>query len=92
MAPRGLGEAPTPSPLDMNLSGEERRALEAIERRYRSPYRDGIGAKIVLLADLGRSIVIASRLDTPRQIVSKWLQAIRPGRTARPGGAASRRE
>jgi hypothetical protein len=59
---------PRESPLDMNLSGEERRALEAIARRYTSPYCDVIGAKIVLLADLGPSMTL-SRLG--------WLRPVR---------------
>jgi transposase len=47
--------------------------LEAAARRYTSPYRDVIRAKIVLYAAEGFSNdEIASRLDTPRQIVSKW--------------------
>src|ERR1700692_2773559 len=42
-------------------------------RKYTSSYCDVIRAKIILLADEGLSNdVIASRLDTPRQIVSKW--------------------
>ena len=57
----------------MNLSSEERQMLESIARKYTSPYCDVIRAKIVLLADEGLSNdVIGSRLDTPRQIVSKW--------------------
>jgi transposase len=49
--------------------------LEAQARKYTSPYRDVIRAKIVLLASGGlRNDVIAARLDTPRQIVSKWRQ------------------
>jgi len=49
--------------------------LEAQARKYTSPYRDVIRAKIVLLASDGlRNDVIAARLDTPRQIVSKWRQ------------------
>jgi Homeodomain-like domain len=42
-------------------------------RRYTSPYRDVIRAKIVLLAAEGLpNDRIAARLDLPRQIVSKW--------------------
>ena len=64
---------PRKSPFDINLSNEERRSLESIARKYTSPYCDVIRAKIVLLADEGLSNdVIAARLDTPRQIVSKW--------------------
>src|SRR6201982_961809 len=64
---------PRKSPFNMNLSSEERQTLESMTRKYTSPYVDVIRAKIVLLADEGLSNdVIASRLDTPRQIVSKW--------------------
>jgi transposase len=41
--------------------------------RYQSAYRDVIRAKIVLLASAGlANDAIGARLDTPRQIVSKW--------------------
>src|SRR5262249_41297025 len=64
---------PRRSPFLITLSREERGALEAAARRYTSPYRDVVRAKIVLLAATGlRNDVIASRLDLPRQIVSKW--------------------
>lgn len=66
---------PRSSPFSINLSAEERVELENRARKYTSPYRDVIRAKIVLLASEGFSNdVIASRLDTPRQIVSKWRQ------------------
>jgi transposase len=55
------------------LTPDERAALEARARKYTSPYRDVIRAKIVLLATEGLgNDVIAARLDTPRQIVNKW--------------------
>ena len=42
-------------------------------RKYTSPYRDVLRARIVLYAAQGLSNdQIAARLDTPRQIVSKW--------------------
>jgi len=64
---------PRHSPFVVELERAERDELEARARRYTSPYRDVIRAKIVLLAAQGLSNdVIASRLDTPRQIVSKW--------------------
>lgn len=64
---------PRTSPYRVQLTGAEREALAARARRYTSPYRDVIRAKIVLLAATGlANEVIASRLDTPRQIVSKW--------------------
>lgn len=64
---------PRQSPFVVQLTGQEREELESRVRKYTSPYRDVIRAKIVLLAAQGLSNdVIASRLDTPRQIVSKW--------------------
>ena len=60
-------------------------------RKYTSSYCDVIRAKIILLADKGLSNdVIAARLDTPRQIVSKWRKrfalARLPGLEALPRG------
>ena len=64
---------PRHSPFHIQLTREERRELEARARKYTSPYRDVIRAKIVLLAAEGfGNDLIAARLDTPRQIVSKW--------------------
>jgi Homeodomain-like domain len=64
---------PRRSPFSVILSEHERQHLESVARQYTSPYCDVIRAKIVLLASEGLSNdVIASRLDTPRQIVSKW--------------------
>ena len=64
---------PRYSPFRIQLTRDERRALEARARKYTSPYRDVIRAKLVLLAAEGLSNdVIAARLDTPRQIISKW--------------------
>jgi hypothetical protein len=39
---------PRESPFEVNLSGEERRELESITRKYTSPYCDVIRAKIIL--------------------------------------------
>ena len=80
----------------MNLSSEERKMLESMTRKYTSSYCDVIRAKIVLLADEGLSNeVIASRLDTPRQIVSKWRKrfalARLPGLEAQPRGGRKAR-
>jgi Homeodomain-like domain len=64
---------PRRSPFEITLSTEERLELEAIARKYTSPYRDVIRAKIILMAAQGlANDVIGSRLDTPRQVVSKW--------------------
>ena len=64
---------PRISPYGITLSAHERDRLEAQARQYTSPYRDVIRAKIILYAAQGlANDVIASRLDLPRQIVSKW--------------------
>jgi transposase len=64
---------PRYSPFRIDLTREERCDLEARSRKYTSPYRDVVRAKLILLAAEGVSNeVIAARLDTPRQIISKW--------------------
>jgi transposase len=80
----------------MNLSRAERSSLESTARKYTSPYCDVIRAKIILLADEGLpNDVIAARLDTPRQIVSKWRKrfalARMPGLEAQPRGGRKAR-
>src|SRR2546428_4038087 len=87
---------PRSSPYVVTLSARERRELTARSRRYTSPYRDVIRAKIVLLAAAGlANDVIAARLDTPRQIVSKWRKRFAQARLsgleeAPRGGRAAR--
>ena len=64
---------PRRSPFVITLSRDERVTLEARARKYTSPYRDVIRAKIVLMAATGLgNDVIGARLNIPRQIVSKW--------------------
>ena len=64
---------PRKSPFVISLDRSERKKLEALGRKYTSSYRDVIRAKIVLYAAGGfRNDEIAARLDTPRQVVSKW--------------------
>lgn len=64
---------PRKSPFRIELSHQERKRLETLARAYTSPYRDVIRAKIVLYAADGlQNDQIAARVDTPRQIVSKW--------------------
>ena len=61
------------SPYTLLLDCNEKQLLEAITRKYTSPYRDVMRAKVVLLAAQGLSNKeIGKRLDLPRQIVSKW--------------------
>jgi transposase len=60
------------------LRAEDQARLERAARRYTLSYRDVIRAKIVLYAAQGlRNDEIAQRLDTPRQVVSKWRNASR---------------
>ena len=91
---------PRQSPFHIDLEAEVKASLEALARRYTSAYRDVIRAKIVLYAAQGlRNEEIAQRLDTPRQVVSKWrkrfFQQGMAGlaelpRQGRPGGFAPR--
>ncbi len=64
---------PRTGPYVIKLSDAERRTLEARGRRYTSPYREVVRAKIVLMAAQGlANTTIARRLGLPFQIVSKW--------------------
>jgi len=64
---------PRKSPYNVTLSADQRVELEARARRYTLPYRDVVRAKIVLMAAAGLdNDEIAARLDTRREIVSKW--------------------
>jgi transposase len=64
---------PRESPFAIILAEQEANELDAIARRYTSPYCEVMRAKVVLLAADGISNKeIGARLDLPRQIVSKW--------------------
>jgi transposase len=64
---------PRKSPYIIELSNQEREVLEAQVRQYTLPYRDVVRAKIVLMAAEGLdNDKIAARLDTRREVVSKW--------------------
>lgn len=81
---------PRKSPYTLALS-QERRELEARARKYTLPYRDVVRAKIVLLAAEGLdNDEIAIRLDTRREVVSKWRKRFfeqgLPGLDERPRG------
>ena len=82
---------PRESPYAISLAEEEARELDAIARRYTSPYCDVMRAKIVLLAADGCSNKdIGCRLDIPRQIVSKWRKRFVEERLAGLQGRARR--
>lgn len=64
---------PRSSPYEIILTPDERRILEARARRYTLPYREVFRASVVLLAARGlRNDQIAERLNSRREIVSKW--------------------
>jgi len=75
----------------LHLTFDQRRELEARTRRYTLPYRDVMRAKLVLMAADGLdNDEIAARLDTRREIVSKWRKRFveqgLPGLEERPRG------
>ena len=64
---------PRKSPYVLRLAGNERQALETRARQYTLPYRNVVRAKIILMAADGvDNNEIADRLNTRREIVSKW--------------------
>jgi transposase len=82
---------PRKSPYVLDLTPDQRRELEVRARRYTLPYRDVVRAKIVLMAAEGLdNDEIAARLDTRREIVSKWRKRFfeqgLPGLEERPRG------
>src|SRR5580658_2018768 len=67
------GPVPRRSPYPILLSEEEHERLTAAASRYTAPYFEVIRAKIILYAAEGlENQVIATRLELPRQVVSKW--------------------
>jgi len=82
---------PRKSPYTLSLTAAQRHELQTRARKYTLPYRDVIRAKIVLLAAEGLdNDDIAARLDTRREIVSKWRKRFfeqgLPGLDERPRG------
>ena len=82
---------PRRSPYVLELTVEQHHELEARARRYTLPYREVVRAKIVLMASAGMdNDEIAARLDTRREIVSKWRKRFfehgLPGLDERPRG------
>jgi DNA-directed RNA polymerase specialized sigma24 family protein len=64
---------PRECPFIIDLSQEERATLEGKSRRYTSPYRDVVRARMILLAAEGwQNKDIAEHLHVPRAKVSKW--------------------
>lgn len=80
---------PRRSPNVVVLSREERRVLEAAARKYTLPYYRVTRAQMILLAAAGTANdEIARRLNTRREVVSKWrkrfVQQRIPGLEERP--------
>lgn len=64
---------PRQSPYTILLSEGERAELQSQAAKYTAPYFEVLRAKIVLHAAAGlENQEIATRLDLPRQVVSKW--------------------
>ena len=64
---------PRTSPFLVKLSREEREILERRSRGYTLPYYEVVRARMILMAAEGLSNdQIAARLDTPREVVSRW--------------------
>jgi transposase len=64
---------PRKSPYNILLAHDEKLKLESIARQYTSPYYYVVRAKIALYAAQGMDNKdIGTKLDLPRQIVSKW--------------------
>ena len=82
------------SPFEITLAGHERAVLERLVHQPKASYRDVVRARIVLLAATGLdNVEIATRLGTPREVVSRWrkrffekrLKGLQEGkRTGRP--------
>ena len=64
---------PRHSPYPIELSDDQRAALESLARSYTLPYWQVIRAQMVLLAAQGlRNDQIAHRLNCRREVVSQW--------------------
>ena len=64
---------PRRSPFGISLDAETREILERRARQYTLPYREVVRAQLVLLAAEGLdNDDIAGRLNTRREVVSKW--------------------
>ena len=64
---------PRTSPDRIDLTDEQRSALESLARSYTLPYWQVLRAQMVLLAAQGlRNDQIAQRLNCRREVVSQW--------------------
>ena len=68
---------PRKSPFQVKLSKEERKLLEHRSRKYSLPYFQVVRAQMILLAAEGLSNdQIAERLNTLREVVSRWRKRL----------------
>src|SRR5579871_5172616 len=64
---------PRQSPYLLELSVDQHRELQVRARKYTLPYFKVVRARMILMAAEGLgNDEIASRLDTRREVVSKW--------------------
>jgi hypothetical protein len=64
---------PRQSPFLIQLSDEEARILQQLARKYTLPYFQVLRARMILLAAEGlQNDEIAARLNTGRDVVSRW--------------------
>ena len=82
--PAGVGVLmPRSSPYRLDLSDEERAALDSMARSYTLPYWRVVRAQMVLLAAAGlRNDEIAARLNCRREVVSQWRKRFFEARLA----------
>ncbi|MCA1678844.1 MAG: helix-turn-helix domain-containing protein [Actinobacteria bacterium] len=74
---------PRRSPYRIELSDEEREALESLARSYTLPYWQVVRAQMVLLAAQGLgNDQIAARLNCRREVVSQWRKRFFEARLA----------
>jgi hypothetical protein len=74
---------PRHSPYRIELSDDERAALESLARSYTLPYWQVTRAQMVLLAAQGlRNDQIAVRLSCRREVVSQWRKRFYESRLA----------
>ena len=95
-SPKKRCNIPRKSPYKIVLESGEEKALKWIAQKYTSPYYEVVHARVILLASKGlENKEIASRVDMPRQIVSKWRKLFFEQRLAglqdRPGRGRPRR-
>jgi hypothetical protein len=84
MVPSAKGAVmPRTSPYRIVLTEGERRRLEAAARRYTSPYRDVVRARIVLYAAEGLgNDELTARLETTPQVRATWRKRFADQRLA----------